>query len=125
MYKKAGDIKSNLILTALSWVDYLKPKLVYFENVPGFLRFSFDAEQAGQHKVEGGIPMGGMKFIVRALIDLGYVDFYPSSLTRSHISFFFPQISNSLRSPTSGQLWNSARSRSSLHYRSHRRPAFT
>ncbi|KAF9469568.1 S-adenosyl-L-methionine-dependent methyltransferase [Collybia nuda] len=72
MYKKAGDTKSNLVLTALSWVEYLKPKVVYFENVPGFLKFSFDAEQAGQHRVEGGIPMGGMKFIVRALIDLGY-----------------------------------------------------
>lgn len=70
------DVKSNLILTALSWVDYLKPKHVYFENVPGFLRFSFDAEQAGLNRVEGGIHMGGMKFIVRALIDLGYVNVY-------------------------------------------------
>ncbi|KAF9469584.1 S-adenosyl-L-methionine-dependent methyltransferase [Collybia nuda] len=72
MYKRADDIKSNLVLTTLSWVDYMKPKIVYFENVPGFLRFSFDAEQAGKYKVEGGVPMGGMKFVVRALIDLGY-----------------------------------------------------
>lgn len=76
MYKTADDIKSNLILTCLSWVDHLKPKIVYFENVPGFLRFSFDAEQAGLHKVEGGIPMGGMKFVLRAMLDLGYAGLY-------------------------------------------------
>jgi DNA (cytosine-5)-methyltransferase 1 len=76
MYKKADDTKSNLVLTTLSWVDYLRPKIVYFENVPGFLRFSFNAEQAGQHRVEGGIHMGGMKFIVRAMIDMGYRSLY-------------------------------------------------
>jgi DNA (cytosine-5)-methyltransferase 1 len=72
MHKKADDIKSNLLLTTLSWVDYLRPKIVYFENVTGFLRFSFNVVQAGKHKVEGGIHMGGMKFIVRAMIDMGY-----------------------------------------------------
>ncbi|GLB43613.1 putative class I-like SAM-binding methyltransferase superfamily, C5-methyltransferase family protein [Lyophyllum shimeji] len=72
MFRKEGDIKSNLILTALSFVDHLRPKLFYFENVPGFLRFSFDAKQAGIHRLEGGVPMGGLKFVVRALVDMRY-----------------------------------------------------
>ena len=72
MYKKASDLKSNLILNALSWIDYLRPDVCYFENVPGFLNFTFNATQAGRHRVEGGIPMGGLKLLVRAMIDMGY-----------------------------------------------------
>lgn len=72
MFKRADDIKSNLILNALSWVDFTRPDICYFENVPGFLRFAFDAVQSGVHRVEGGIPMGGLKFLVRALVDMGY-----------------------------------------------------
>jgi DNA (cytosine-5)-methyltransferase 1 len=71
MFKTADDIKSNLILNALSWVDYLRPDICYFENVPGFLNFTFDATQAGRHRVEGGIPMGGLKLLIRSLIDMG------------------------------------------------------
>ncbi|KAG6831962.1 hypothetical protein H0H87_003297 [Tephrocybe sp. NHM501043] len=71
-FKRAGDTNSNMILTALSFVDHLRPKLFYFENVPGFKQFSFDATQATPHTVEGGIPMGGLKFVVRALIDMRY-----------------------------------------------------
>lgn len=72
MYRKADDIKSNLILNALSWVDYFRPDICYFENVPGFLGFSFDALQAGKHKVEGGTAMGGLKLLIRALGDMSY-----------------------------------------------------
>ncbi|KAG6907943.1 hypothetical protein DXG01_006801 [Tephrocybe rancida] len=71
-FKRAGDKKSNLILTALSFVDHLRPNLFYFENVPGFKEFTFDAVQAAPHTVEGGIPMGGLKFVVRALVEMQY-----------------------------------------------------
>ncbi|KNZ81672.1 DNA (cytosine-5)-methyltransferase 1 [Termitomyces sp. J132] len=71
-FKRAGDKKSNLILTALSFVDHLRPKLFYFENVPGFKEFTFDAVQSAPYTVKGGIPMGGLKFVIRALIDMGY-----------------------------------------------------
>ncbi|KAG6836078.1 hypothetical protein H0H93_011621 [Arthromyces matolae] len=74
-YKRAGDKKSNLILTALSFVDHFRPKYFYFENVPGFKEFTFDAVQATEHTVEGGIPMGGLKFVVRALIEMQSVHF--------------------------------------------------
>ena len=73
MFQKANDIKSNLILNVLSWVDYLKPKICIFENVRGFLRFNLNASQAGLHRVEGGIDMGGLKFIVRVLVAMKYV----------------------------------------------------
>lgn len=68
MFQKANDIKSNLILNALSWVDFMKPKYCFFENVRGFLQFNLNATQAGPHRVEGGISMGGLKFLVRAML---------------------------------------------------------
>ncbi|RDB29208.1 DNA (cytosine-5)-methyltransferase 3 [Hypsizygus marmoreus] len=72
MYRRADDIKSNLILTTLSYVDFYRPKYCVFENVPGFLGFSFDAIQAGKHKLEGGVPMSGLKALVAALCRMGY-----------------------------------------------------
>lgn len=70
-FKKANDPRSNLILTALSYIDFLRPKYCYFENVRGFLQFSIKTEQAGKHTVAGGIDMGGLKFLLRALDELG------------------------------------------------------
>ena len=70
MFQKANDIKSNLILNALSWVDFLKPKYCIFENVRGFLSFNLNATQAGLHRVEGGIDMGGLKFVLRAMVGM-------------------------------------------------------
>ncbi|TDL19401.1 S-adenosyl-L-methionine-dependent methyltransferase [Rickenella mellea] len=72
MFQRADDIKSSLILNVLAWVDYLKPKFCVFENVRGFLSYNLNAVQAGPHKLIGGIPMGGLKFLVRVLVTLGY-----------------------------------------------------
>ena len=73
MFKDADDIKSNLILTTLSFLDYYRPALAFFENVPGFLNYSPDATQVDRYRVEGGLEMGGLKLLVRALIDMGFV----------------------------------------------------
>ncbi|KAF8215788.1 S-adenosyl-L-methionine-dependent methyltransferase [Mycena galopus ATCC 62051] len=72
MYRKAEDRKSNLILTALSFVDFLRPDFFFLENVPGFLKYNLLAEQASRYRVEGGIEMGGLKLVLRALLDMGY-----------------------------------------------------
>ncbi|KAF5345203.1 hypothetical protein D9758_009650 [Tetrapyrgos nigripes] len=72
MYKKANDSKNNLILTCLSEVDRLRPKYCFFENVPGFLSYRLNAVQADERRVEGGIEQGGLKFLHRALLDMGY-----------------------------------------------------
>ncbi|KAF9245635.1 S-adenosyl-L-methionine-dependent methyltransferase [Melanogaster broomeanus] len=72
MYPKSNDIKSNLILNILSWVDFLKPQYCIFENVRGFLQFHLRSRQDGKNSVKGGIPMGGLKFVSRALLDMGY-----------------------------------------------------
>lgn len=71
MFQKANDYKSSLILTALSYVDFLKPPYCIFENVRGFLRYNLRARQDGKHSVKGGIPMGGLKFVTAALLDMG------------------------------------------------------
>lgn len=71
MYQKANDTKSSLILTALSFVDFLKPQYCIFENVRGFLRYNLRARQHGEHSVKGGIPMGGLKLVAAALLDMG------------------------------------------------------
>ncbi|KAG9313921.1 S-adenosyl-L-methionine-dependent methyltransferase [Chiua virens] len=73
MFQKANDRKSNLILTTLSFVDFLKPPYCIFENVRGFLQYNLRARQASKHAVKGGIPMGGLKFVVAALLDMGKV----------------------------------------------------
>ncbi|KAL0951860.1 hypothetical protein HGRIS_008520 [Hohenbuehelia grisea] len=70
--KKADDPKSNLILTALSYVDFLRPDHVYFENVRGFLSFRLGARQLDKNRLEGGMKLGGVKLILRALSDMGY-----------------------------------------------------
>lgn len=70
MFQKADDKKSNLILNLLSWVDFLKPKFCFFENVRGFLQFSLNAIQLSQYRVGGGIKMGGLKFLVYALLKM-------------------------------------------------------
>ncbi|KAF8633579.1 hypothetical protein AX15_001372 [Amanita polypyramis BW_CC] len=72
MFKLANDPKTNLIFNAMSYMDAYRPKMGYFENVPGFLSYSLNATQASVHRLEGGIPMGGLKILVRALVDLGY-----------------------------------------------------
>ena len=73
MFKDADDIKSNLILTTLSFLDYYRPALAFFENVPGFLNYSLNATQVDRHRTEGGLEMGGLKLLVKALIDMGFV----------------------------------------------------
>lgn len=71
MYQKANDSKSNLILTALSYVDFLRPSYCIFENVRGFLHYRLRAHQHGEYSVRGGIPMGGLKLVAAALLDMG------------------------------------------------------
>jgi len=73
MFRKANDRKSNLILNILSWVDFLKPQYCIFENVRGFLQYSLRARQDGPNRVRGGIPMGGLKLVIRGLTDMEYV----------------------------------------------------
>ncbi|KAI0368858.1 S-adenosyl-L-methionine-dependent methyltransferase [Pilatotrama ljubarskyi] len=72
MFRKANDRKSHLLLNLLSWVDFLRPKYCIFENVRGFLSYNLHARQAGKYRVEGGIAMGGVKFLVHALLAMGY-----------------------------------------------------
>ncbi|KAI0354603.1 S-adenosyl-L-methionine-dependent methyltransferase [Trametes cingulata] len=72
MFRKANDRKSHLLLNLLSWVDFLRPKHCIFENVRGFFSYNLHARQAGRYRVEGGIAMGGVKFLVYALLTMGY-----------------------------------------------------
>lgn len=71
MFKTANDVKSNLMLTALSWVDFYRPKYAYMENVTGFLNYRLNTQQATINRVEGGITMGGLKLLVRTLLEMG------------------------------------------------------
>ncbi|SJL06388.1 uncharacterized protein ARMOST_09724 [Armillaria ostoyae] len=72
MYKHEHDRKSNLILTTLSTMDFLRPEYGFFENVPGFINYRPDATQFGRYKLQGGMEQGGLKFVLRALIDMKY-----------------------------------------------------
>ncbi|KAI9429370.1 hypothetical protein BJY52DRAFT_1345301 [Lactarius psammicola] len=68
MFQKANDVKSNLILNLLSWVDFLEPPYCVFENVRGFLSYNLRAVQLDEHRTVGGIDMGGLKFLVHAML---------------------------------------------------------
>jgi DNA (cytosine-5)-methyltransferase 1 len=70
MFQKADDRKTNLILPVLSFIDFLKVKFVVFENVRGFLSFNLSSVQAGLHRTEGGIVMGGLKLVTASLVKM-------------------------------------------------------
>ncbi|KIY72480.1 S-adenosyl-L-methionine-dependent methyltransferase [Cylindrobasidium torrendii FP15055 ss-10] len=74
MYKEESDKKSLLILTTLSYVDLLRPRFVFFENVPGFLQYQLDAYQDanGQKQLVGALEHGGLKLIIRILLEMDY-----------------------------------------------------
>ncbi|KAG9296763.1 hypothetical protein G9A89_001396 [Geosiphon pyriformis] len=71
-FKKADDIKNSLVATALSYVDFYRPDYFLLENVRGMLMYKFGGEQDGKTKIKGGITMGVVKFILRALTAMGY-----------------------------------------------------
>jgi DNA (cytosine-5)-methyltransferase 1 len=73
MFQKANDIKGNLILNLLSWVDFLEPAYCIFENVRGFLSYNLNAIQLDEHRTSGGISMGGLKFLVHSMLAMKYV----------------------------------------------------
>ncbi|KAF9566963.1 S-adenosyl-L-methionine-dependent methyltransferase [Agrocybe pediades] len=76
MYKETDDVKSNLILTTLSYLDHWSPKYAYFENVPGFTRYKLRSMegQPNAHQLKEGtsVDMGGLKLLLRCLIDMNY-----------------------------------------------------
>ncbi|KAJ6513941.1 S-adenosyl-L-methionine-dependent methyltransferase [Mycena vitilis] len=72
MYRTVEDHRSNLLLTLISYVDFFKPDFLFLENVPAFLRYKLLAEQVSRHRVDGGIEMGALKLLLRALLDMRY-----------------------------------------------------
>ncbi|KAI0095061.1 S-adenosyl-L-methionine-dependent methyltransferase [Irpex rosettiformis] len=72
MYQRANDKKSHLILNLLSWIDFLRPRHCFFENVRGFIHYSLNATQHNKYKLKGGIQVGGLKFLVHSLLVMGY-----------------------------------------------------
>jgi hypothetical protein len=121
MFKDANDVKSNLILTTLSFMDYYSPSFGYFENVPGFLKFSLNAVQANQHKVVGGLEMGGLKFLIRALLDMKYVH---SVLLCGVYLILELQLPSPVWSASSCPLWDATTSGSIFSCRGEGRPNF-
>ncbi|KAI9769140.1 MAG: hypothetical protein M1840_004491 [Geoglossum simile] len=71
-FKKTNDIKNSLIATYLSYVDFYRPEYFLLENVRGLLVHKLGGQQVGENKQSGGIQMGTVKFILRALTSLGY-----------------------------------------------------
>jgi hypothetical protein len=108
MFRKAEDPKSSLILTTLSWIDFLRPQICVFENVRGFLKFSLGATQAGIHKIEGGVAMGGLKLLLRALVSMKY----GSPSTKKTPIDFLQKLPGPIRASPSSALWHTTNPRS-------------
>jgi len=69
--KKADDIRNTLVCNMLSYVEFYRPLYFLLENVTGLLFYPLKGRQNGR-SIIGGIKMGVVKFILRALISLGY-----------------------------------------------------
>ncbi|KAJ3509389.1 hypothetical protein NLJ89_g5249 [Agrocybe chaxingu] len=100
MYKKEDDVKSNLILTTLSFVDFYRPTYAFFENVPGFLNFHLNAERANEHGATGEIERGGLKLyqVRHGLLQAGHygtpqrrMRFFLIAAKEGHLLPAFPQ----------------------------------
>jgi hypothetical protein len=106
MFQKANDVKSNLILNLLSWVDFLEPAYCVFENVRGFLSYNLRAVQLDEHRTAGGISMGGLKFLVHAMLAMKCVPFSPAATKHSLTALpqlpspLLPAAGSALRHPT-------------------------
>jgi DNA (cytosine-5)-methyltransferase 1 len=73
LYRKQVDDRALVIIPILSWIEHMAPQLVIIENVKGFLDYKlhFPAGQGESGGVQGDIKMGGLKFLVHALVSLG------------------------------------------------------
>ncbi|KAF9473771.1 S-adenosyl-L-methionine-dependent methyltransferase [Pholiota conissans] len=72
--KRQNDIRSTMPCNMLSYVEYYNPTYFLLENVAGFLShrlYSTHQMESGA-VVETEINMGMVKFVMRALIALGY-----------------------------------------------------
>ncbi|THU75359.1 S-adenosyl-L-methionine-dependent methyltransferase, partial [Dendrothele bispora CBS 962.96] len=66
-----NDLRSTLPTNMLSYLEFYAPDYFLLENVIGLFQYSCKATQSGRRML-GGIKMGMVKLIVRALIALGY-----------------------------------------------------
>ncbi|KAF5373890.1 hypothetical protein D9758_000794 [Tetrapyrgos nigripes] len=69
---RVDDIRCTLPTNMLSYLEFYEPDYFLLENVVGLLGYSCRATQKSVHKISGGIEMGMVKLIVRALLALGY-----------------------------------------------------
>lgn len=54
----------------LSYVEFYRPSYFLLENVTGLLFYRLNGHQEGR-SIVGGVQMGVVKFILRALVCLG------------------------------------------------------
>ncbi|RDX51125.1 S-adenosyl-L-methionine-dependent methyltransferase [Lentinus brumalis] len=72
-FKHRHTRRNHLMLNLASWVDFLRPKYCFLENVRGFMSYNLHASDGGKYdRAEGEITKGGLKFLVSALIAMGY-----------------------------------------------------
>ncbi|KAI0029450.1 S-adenosyl-L-methionine-dependent methyltransferase [Vararia minispora EC-137] len=68
-FPQPNDAKSNLILTLLGFLDLLRPKYIFFENVQGFL--SYEVSPA-VYPPPPGDHSTGLRLLMNMLLKLGY-----------------------------------------------------
>lgn len=71
-FPKADDVLNSLIATTLSCVDFYRPTYFLLENVRGMVDFKLGGVQETKARMSGGIKLGVVKFILRALTAMGY-----------------------------------------------------
>ncbi|KAI0748472.1 S-adenosyl-L-methionine-dependent methyltransferase [Daedaleopsis nitida] len=70
-HRRPDDIRSTLVCNMISYVDFYRPQYFLLENVAGLLSYKLLRQTPGKHAVKE-LSMGVVKFIMRALLSLGY-----------------------------------------------------
>jgi C-5 cytosine-specific DNA methylase len=73
--------RNSLVCNMLSYVEFYQPKFFLLENVLGLLNHKLQINKAGPQK-GNTVVHGVVKFILRALTSLGYVDPPPPRVLR-------------------------------------------
>ncbi|VDC04221.1 unnamed protein product [Peniophora sp. CBMAI 1063] len=67
-FKRQKDKKTDLMLSFLSWIHFIRPNRIILENVKGFMDFAVDGVPLDPKKCRGS----GLRFLVNVLMRLGY-----------------------------------------------------
>jgi DNA-methyltransferase (dcm) len=99
--RKEDDIRNGLIGSYLKFIEYTKPKLIFFENVKGFT-LEFKKHTASMQKLAKKKGKAYSQYVVETLESLGYsvkgqmIDFSKFGVPQKRVRFILVGIKNEI-----------------------------